>query len=324
MSDTFPAGAKIDVTADSYEAAAKAALQWSIETTQLEKGRYHFCIQAVHTQCLQLGRSWRSLGSRLEGGIPKGTVVLAFSLNPDARVQFRGRQVLAGDLIVQESTRGLNFSFIGKIDIISIAVSRDELNRRAHAHWGKPFPCESRTGLIRFSDPEASAKVKREIANALTELLKNAETLAFDAPARQLEDLVLCGLLANLEDHPKAQGSVDRHRAARSAADLMHERCREDISIRDLCEAIGANRRTLHLGFIELYGVPPMKYLRALRLCRVRREIVKAGARNRRVTDLAMKWGFGHLGRFASAYKEFFGELPSAQKALVQSKTGSV
>ena len=81
-----------------------------------------------------------------------------------------------------------------------------------------------------------------------------------------------------------------------------------------LCEAVGANRRTLHLGFLEVYGVPPMKYLSALRLCGARRSILAPRNREVRVTDIAMAWGFTHLGRFAMDYRSFFGELPSADR----------
>jgi AraC family ethanolamine operon transcriptional activator len=214
-------------------------------------------------------------------------------------------------MIVQDDARGLDFSFMGEIDIMTIAVTREELTRRAYAHWGKPFPSESRTGLIRFADNFASSKARHLIAASLAETIKKAEALTRELPAEHLENRVLNTLFTNLEDHAKAQGSVDRHRAARNAADLMHDLCKEEISITDLCEATGANRRTLHLGFMELYGIPPMKYLRALRLCKVRREILRSDNPNLKVTDAAMAWGFNHLGRFAGAYREFFGELPS-------------
>jgi AraC-like DNA-binding protein len=55
-----------------------------------------------------------------------------------------------------------------------------------------------------------------------------------------------------------------------------------------------------------------MHYLRAIRLRGAREDLTNARGRDLRVTDVAMKWGFEHLGRFALAYRDFFGELPSA------------
>src|SRR5208283_4954313 len=79
----------------------------------------------------------------------------------------------------------------------------------------------------------------------------------------------------------------------------------DSISISDLCAAVGATRRTLHLGFVELYGVPPMHYLRAIRMRGAREDLTNARGRDLRVADIAMKWGFEHLGRFALAYRDF-------------------
>jgi AraC family ethanolamine operon transcriptional activator len=314
MGETFPAGAKVDFCADSYEMAEEAALKWNVETVQLEKGTYHCSIAGVHTDKLQLGRSWRSLGTRLGGQIPQGTVVLAFSLNAGARIQYRGRQVSSEELIVQEDTRGLDLSFMGALDIVTVAVTRDELNRRAYTLWGKPFPVDTRTGVIRFAEKAGTLELKRSIADCLSETFKTPEILAGELPALQLENQVLDTLFSNLEDHAKAQGTVDRHRAARRAADFIHAHCSEEVSISGLCEATGTNRRTLHLGFMELYGIPPMKYLQALRLCKVRHHLLRSQDPNLKVTDIATSWGFNHLGRFAGAYRAFFGELPSVEK----------
>ncbi len=312
----FPAGAKIDVTADSYEMAAAVALKWNIETTQLERGRYRFSIKAVHTPLIQVARSWRSLGTRLDGNVPQGTAVLAFALNPKAGLQFRGRKVESHDLIVQEDTRGLDFSFIGEIDILTIAVCREELDRRALAQWGKAFPCEGRRGILRFATQPNMRRAGHKIAGGLAGALGNPFPLSQAQAGLQFNNLILETVFDSLEDQSTALGSVDRHRAAKRAVDFLHGHCREDISMTDLCEAAKANRRTLHLGFLELYGIAPMKYLRALRLCGVRREIQNSRDKNIRVTDIAMAWGFNHLGRFSNYYKTFFGDLPSVQKTL--------
>ena len=310
----FPVGMTINCKAKSYEEAAATAIQWNMETTQLQKGTYQFSTRAVHTPALQLGRTWRSLGTRIGGAIPSGTVVLAFALNPDARMQFRGRLVKAGEMIVQEDSCGLDFSFMGEIDIVTIAVSREELDRRARGLWNKPFPVHDRTGILRFSKAGASERVGRGLSSSLGTALENPGKFARPSVAHALENAVLDTLLGQLEDHSKAAGTVDRHKAARRAASFLHERCKEGLSITDLCEAVSANRRTLHLGFLELYGIPPMQYLRAFRLCGVRRSILASQDPDVRVTDIAMAWGFTHLGRFSAAYRAFFGELPSANR----------
>jgi AraC family ethanolamine operon transcriptional activator len=315
-SPLFPAGAVINSEAEGFEQAASVAVKWNVETTQLQKGTYRFSTRAVHTPALQLGRTWRSLGTRLGGAIPQGTVVLAFALNPGARVQFRGRQVQAGEMIVQEDTCGLDFSFMDEIDVVTVAVSREELDRQAMCLWQKPFPVRSRTGILSFSGIGSLDRAGQGLTSMLEEALEEPGRLAEPARALALENAALDGLLGQLEDHCKAAGSVDRHKVARRAAAILHDRCREDLSMADLCEAVFANRRTLHLGFLELYGIPPMKYLCALRLCRVRRAIMDARDPDVRVTDVAMTWGFSHLGRFSASYRSFFGELPSADRIL--------
>ena len=309
----FPAGAVINCECEGFEQAAAVALRWNVETAQLQRGVYRFSTCGVHTSTLQIARTWRSLGTRLGGKIPPGSVVLAFALNPGAQVQFRGRQVNKSELIVQDDTCGLDFSFMNEIDIVTLAVRRDELDRRAMSLWQKPFPLQNRTGVLRFSEVGARELAGQRLSALLEEELKNPGRLAQPTHARALENAALDTLLGQIDDRCKAIGTVDRHKAARRAAGILHDRCREDISITDLCGAVGANRRTLHLGFLELYGIPPMKYLRALRLCRARREILAPRDPDVRVTDVAMTWGFSHLGRFSASYRAFFGKLPSAE-----------
>jgi transcriptional regulator GlxA family with amidase domain len=50
--------------------------------------------------------------------------------------------------------------------------------------------------------------------------------------------------------------------------------------------------------------------LKAIRLEHVNAELMAGGSSNS-VTDVAIKWGFVHLGRFAQMYRDRYGELPS-------------
>ena len=45
---------------------------------------------------------------------------------------------------------------------------------------------------------------------------------------------------------------------------------------------------------------------------RARDELLISRPEDTRVTDIAMRWGFQHLGRFCQIYKRRFGETPTA------------
>ena len=52
-----------------------------------------------------------------------------------------------------------------------------------------------------------------------------------------------------------------------------------------------------------------MALLRELRLQRAHDELLSAGP-GAQVTDIALRWGFCHLGRFSQSYLQAFGESP--------------
>jgi AraC family ethanolamine operon transcriptional activator len=70
--------------------------------------------------------------------------------------------------------------------------------------------------------------------------------------------------------------------------------------------------RTLQSGFQEVFGVSPQRFLRWQRFSGARRDLLEAEHGLARVCDIASRWGFIELGRFAVEYKQLFGESPSA------------
>ena len=70
--------------------------------------------------------------------------------------------------------------------------------------------------------------------------------------------------------------------------------------------------RSLQEGFRRSLDTTPMAYLRELRLEKVHQELAAADPAAVSVTEVATRWGFVHLGRFAAAYSRAFGERPSA------------
>lgn len=104
-------------------------------------------------------------------------------------------------------------------------------------------------------------------------------------------------------DRPVASRDVKR------AIDYIQANLAEPITLACLARASGVAGRTLLKHFREFHGVSPMRYVRNLRLQRVREEL--AAGRVDHVAASATRWGFMHAGRFAVDYRRRFGESPS-------------
>ena len=128
--------------------------------------------------------------------------------------------------------------------------------------------------------------------------------------AADYEQLLLRLMLAGCE----VAGAGERRPAAvrpaslRRALAFMEANAESAITLADLARAAGVPERTLYDAFRQCEGVSPMRYLRNLRLDRVRNRLV---AGDDQVTEAALCEGFTHLSRFAQDYAARFGEQPS-------------
>jgi AraC-like DNA-binding protein len=142
----------------------------------------------------------------------------------------------------------------------------------------------------------------------------------------QLEAFVMTQvLLAVPHDHREhlltPTPPANRTRVGR-VIELIDAHPDQPLTLTDLTRVAGVGARALQAGFRETVGMAPLAYLRAVRLDRVRAELQQT-AGDRSVTDVALRWGFAHLGRFAGQYRARFGESPSetARVALRASRT---
>lgn len=93
--------------------------------------------------------------------------------------------------------------------------------------------------------------------------------------------------------------------------DLLAAHSSEDLSIGDIAEALGVSIRTLQVALAKELDSTPSQLLREARLRRAHEMLSAAHPNTDSVTDIAERCGFGHLGRFAQAYRQHFGFSPS-------------
>lgn len=95
------------------------------------------------------------------------------------------------------------------------------------------------------------------------------------------------------------------------AVDFALAHLDEAVTVSDLCAQTNVSRRMLNYCFQDVLDTNPVQYLRALRLNGVRRDLRSTEQAGVSIRDIACKWGFWHLSRFAEEYRSLFGELPS-------------
>lgn len=92
--------------------------------------------------------------------------------------------------------------------------------------------------------------------------------------------------------------------------DWIESHLDEPITLGRLCGVAGIGGRALAKIFESHRGMSPMRYVTERRLAAVQARLLRSSAADE-VTEIATDLGFTHLGRFAIAYREAFGESPS-------------
>lgn len=131
---------------------------------------------------------------------------------------------------------------------------------------------------------------------------------------RQLEECLCLHLLQlvphnySLQLHRQAAGLAPK--SIKRACDYINAHIQQVITLEELAAATGVAAATLTRHFQYYLGQPPIKYIRGRKLDRVY-QLLQNGDGDHSVTDIALQYGFNHLGRFADYYRRRYGELPS-------------
>jgi AraC-like DNA-binding protein len=105
--------------------------------------------------------------------------------------------------------------------------------------------------------------------------------------------------------------------AVRRARDLLAAHAAEPLDLAQLAASSGVGIRALQGGFRRHFGMSISDMLLDIRLARLNAQLMAAPP-EARIIDIAFDLGFTHLGRMAGAYRNKFGEAPSATLQRVQ------
>jgi AraC-like DNA-binding protein len=151
---------------------------------------------------------------------------------------------------------------------------------------------------------------------AAGDLAENApEIIANPDAAHGLEQALIEAMVGCLADRESRQSRPAQGQHAivmQRFRRVVEENPDQPLYIPDICKAIRVPARTLRMCCQEHLGMGPKRYLLLRRMHLVRRALRAAIPDTTSVTEIATRYGFWELGRFAVNYRSLFGELPSA------------
>lgn len=299
---------------DDIDALAASALAWDQEYEQIGRGRFQGQLTQLLLGQLQLGREMWSTGVLQRGSAPAGTWVFALPLVAQGSLHIRRRPVLPGELLAATSRDDVGFTATGRTDMMIVVLPTPLIDK-----W-----VQTRRGIGRFDVdlpsprwqvPAAEMTLRAgALASLLQTLTARPKDFLSNRGLSQIEESICDVILDMIPSAEVIEPLHSRARIARAVLNLLHERLDDPPSVTDLCRAVSAKERTLHLSCVEAFGRPPATLLADLRLSAAHRALLHPG-KETSVTAVAALYGFTHFGRFAAVYRRQFGELPSATLA---------
>jgi AraC family ethanolamine operon transcriptional activator len=284
---------------------------WEQRYIQYENGSFEGSVQALTLPNSTLFRKSTNRKLHKRFAPPPSETAFAVMLGGSDPALFQGRQVGPGDVLLIPGGREHELICHGAFNVV-VATFPNSGTDLADVFGDLAIV---RPGVVKGVD---AARLGKWLERILNESSSEAGT----APLADVADLQasIARKCVELICHrDQIYGSVERYERVRAMQIfstlrefvIAHLKAFDEVpTLSVIVEELGISMRTLEYTCKSLLDVSPQRYLTCWRLHCARRDI-RALAGSSSVTDIALKWGFSHLGRFSIAYRELFGESPS-------------
>jgi len=245
--------------------------------------------------------------------IPDNTVLVSFPLGDQTGPVWAGIKTPADELVVISGGQNLHNRIDGPSHWCAIRLSLLEFMRFRRAVTGEIARLPG--GICTWRPPSLARSTLLElIATACHAAQTQSAVLTMDQAVHGLEQQLIHSTMNCLVGPPAIVESAMAHRQRELVSSfeaLLQSQQEGSLSASDLTGALGASDRVLRRCCELHLGVSPMGYLRLHRMQAAHRALENSASQIFRVSDLAKRYGFRDPSRFARAYRELFGELPS-------------
>ena len=304
-------GTRTFLEPDHYEAGLGQA---QIQAVIVPRDKFRARLTWAELHHLQVLRSEEDAPRVAYLQLAPGLAFMTFSADSGPLPVWRGTEMQAGDIVFHGRGERLHQSTPGPFVWNVIAMDPAQLQYYGRAFAGTPFSLPSEGQVL-----QPSQRIAAGLRRLHARICRLAETkpkiVSHFEVARAMEQgliqmLVTCLTTASA----RADGHAKRGHARIMVRfeEVLAEHLSRPLGMPELCALVAVSDRTLRLCCAEFLGMSPIQYVVLRRLKEARRALRDSDLNTVNVAEVAHRFGFAELSRFAETYRATFGEDPSA------------
>jgi AraC-like DNA-binding protein len=296
---------------DEYAAAIRAA---NVELTLTGRGQFAAQLIRIDLHRLWMQRAFDNLPRISHPTNIAGRAIVSFRTRPGPSLLTDGLEMQPTNIVRHSEGGSYYRRSSGRAAYASMSLSVTDVASLGAAIADVDLT-PPKDPQVHTPSPSAMAKLQRlhaaagELAEHAPEILTNPDA------AHGLERALIEALVGCFTARPRSQNSLAQGQHAivmRRFRRVVEENPEQPLYIPEICKAIRVSSRSLQACCHEHLGMGPKRYLVLRRMSLARRALREAASDATSVTDIATRFGFWQLGRFAVEYQSLFGESPSA------------
>jgi len=273
-----------------------------ISKFRLGTGAFYGIHAGIQLNHMQVGYAERHEGLMYEGWAPKECITMGVLTRSRGVMNINRLKVEEGEIVVADDSMPHSFASSDRAAISTLSI-RKELVEKVVPQLldGVDRIFEDKNGIMANCLRSITDEIATRPGHCYTaEEIERYEQCVLDALSLQFSDM-----------QPLERALSEYETIAFDVKDHILNNLQETLSVNSLSEQFAISDKSLEKHFSALFGITPKKLITMLKLNQAHEEICCADALEVSVTDIAQRWGFSHLGRFSSDYKDIFGTLPS-------------
>ena len=296
---------------DDYAAAIRYS---TTEITVTGRGQFAAKFIRVDLHRLSLQRFSENLPRIAHSATRSERAIISFATELGPPLSAGGAEMHPGTIVKHTRREEYHQSSSGSARFGTVALPVDSLVAVGEAMAKVDLTPPPDASLVTPS-PSRMTRLQRLHA-AVAQLAEDTpEIIAQPEAARGIEQTLIEAMVECLTScEPRKNGLAQAQHAVvmRRFRRVVEENLEHPLYIPEICQAIGVSNRTLQACCHEHLGMGPKHYLLLRRMHLARRALRQEAADTVSVTEIATRYGFWQLGRFAVTYQSLFGEPPSA------------